>query len=372
MNKRGSTKRFPPGYSLRASFSLIEILVVLGLIAFLTAAIVVVLPRIANASKVTATRATIKKVDELLNDRMNGFKRYIQTQDALAGSGTPSYVIKWATNSQYPLNPALARVLAIKLEFRQNFPQMLSEMKSPPTYTVSAHNQNTESAACLYQILTQMAVYDTEQPSTTDLKGVEVADTDGDGLMEVVDAWGQPLRFYRWPTRLVRAASPATTGQSIGASQYAIQINPQWTVTFTGMTPNETTTVSAQSLISSITVPPASTLTLLQEQTTAIVKDLAKDPDDPSGLIQSAMTQTSPPPLFTPTAFETNFHTPDTYFTPLILSAGPNDTGPDAPLLGLYEPWDTTNFGYLAQPVLTNATNRSVETAVFGYITNHQ
>ena len=27
----------------------------------------------------------------------------------------------------------------------------------------------------------------------------EVQDTDGDGLPEFVDAWGQPLQFYRWP-----------------------------------------------------------------------------------------------------------------------------------------------------------------------------
>ena len=27
----------------------------------------------------------------------------------------------------------------------------------------------------------------------------EVADTDGDGLLEFVDSWGRPLQFYRWP-----------------------------------------------------------------------------------------------------------------------------------------------------------------------------
>ena len=28
----------------------------------------------------------------------------------------------------------------------------------------------------------------------------EVQDTDNDGLPEFVDAWGQPLQFFRWPT----------------------------------------------------------------------------------------------------------------------------------------------------------------------------
>ena len=32
-----------------------------------------------------------------------------------------------------------------------------------------------------------------------DFSDREVKDTDGDGLLEFVDAWGQPLQFYRWP-----------------------------------------------------------------------------------------------------------------------------------------------------------------------------
>ena len=32
-----------------------------------------------------------------------------------------------------------------------------------------------------------------------DFTDKEVRDTDGDGLPEFVDAWGQPLQFFRWP-----------------------------------------------------------------------------------------------------------------------------------------------------------------------------
>jgi prepilin-type N-terminal cleavage/methylation domain-containing protein len=352
-------------------FSLVEVLVVMGLIAVLSAALIVVLPRVSNAAKVAATRATIKKVDELLNDRMNAFKRYILTQDRLAGAGIPSYVIQQGTISQAGGSVALAKILAIKQLFRQSFPQSFaaSEMVNPPTYT-STHNKNTESAACLYIILTQQAVFDTEPPSAADLRGVEVADTDKDGVPEIVDAWGQPLRFYRWPTRLIRVATTPTTPQSITTATYGIQINPQWTVTCTS-TPPQTSTVTTQALISTVSVPTPGTLTLLQEQNTASVQNLAKDPDDPSGLIQTAMTQTAPPALFTPQNFESLYHTPDTYFTPLILSAGPAEQGADGDLLGLYEPWDTTNFGNLAQPVI-NTTNTQALTAIFAYITNQQ
>ena len=35
--------------------------------------------------------------------------------------------------------------------------------------------------------------------SRDDFTDREVRDTDGDGLPEFVDAWGEPLQFYRWP-----------------------------------------------------------------------------------------------------------------------------------------------------------------------------
>src|SRR5262249_17242527 len=35
--------------------------------------------------------------------------------------------------------------------------------------------------------------------SRDDFRDTEVKDTDGDGLMEFIDAWGEPLQFYRWP-----------------------------------------------------------------------------------------------------------------------------------------------------------------------------
>ena len=192
-------------------------LVVLGIIAFLTAAIVVIMPRLGNASKIAATQATIKKVDELLNDRINGFNRWINTQNTLAGNNPPSYVVSSPYVSlQYQQNPLLYQNPRDQIcVSHQLSADLFAEAEDPPTLQPVVHNPVTESAACLYMILTQAAVFDTEPPAAADLKGVEVADTDGDGLMEIVDAWGQPLRFYRWPTRLFRPApSSAVTHRS--------------------------------------------------------------------------------------------------------------------------------------------------------------
>jgi prepilin-type N-terminal cleavage/methylation domain-containing protein len=406
----------------RSAFSLIEMLVVIGIMAFLTAAIVAVIPRVQNSAKIAATRATITKVDKLLNDRLDGFKRWIQTQDTKAGtSAIPSYVdqqsLTFAANS-----PLLAKIIGIKSRFRENFAQSLAELPLPgwqgnTAYAVGALvrvqpssssnltfrctattgsalsgasapswpstpgqtvvdsnltwqlvpiNPLTDNAACLYLVCTRAAIFDTEPPEASDFRPSEATDTDGDGLLEFVDAWAHPLRYYRWPTRLIRVSTVPTAAQTISTGpppSYGLQVNPTWTLSDGSNVAN----VSARALIPSLNVAgfPTPSLTMLAEQQTLVVKDLAKDPDDPYGLIQTALTQTNPTPPFTVAAFEQSFHTPDTYSVPLLVSMGPDET------LGLYEPNDGVNYGYLAQPHVT-ATTSAEFNAVFDNITNQQ
>jgi len=397
-------RRTPQVRPAARGFSLIEILVVLGIIAFLTAAIVVVLPRVANASKIAATQATIKKVDELLNDRMNGFVRWIQTQNTVAAGNPPGYVLSAQYGTQWTQNPQNRQVyqfLSAKTVFQKAFPQNFQEAGSKLTPTnPSAHKQVTESAACLYLILTTAGVFDTEPPAAGDLKGVEVADTDGDGLLEVVDAWGNPLQFYRWPTRLFRPAptagtvtqaqlgitncnnfvpapapSPASllvrdephmplaqwaanTTYSLGAiiqPKTIVQGTPSannvfmYTCTTAGASggtePTWGTSANATTTDGSVTW-------------TASVDPLAIDSDDPNGLATPSLINESQPSMF---------HTWGTYHVPLIVSCGTDGA------LGLFEPYDATNFGTLAQPQFdTTDSTGFARNAMYDNITNHQ
>jgi type II secretory pathway pseudopilin PulG len=390
----------------RAAFSLIEVLVVIGLIAFLTAAIVAVIPRVGNAAKVAATKATIKKVDELLNDRINGFRRWVQKQDQLAGpNNPPSYVTNSPFLSMYQSGQQVqAKALAVKYAFQSAFPQLFSDMKSPfstPITAPAGHKQVTESSECLYQFLTSGPLFDTEPPSAADLRALETADTDGDGLLEIVDAWGQPLRFYRWPTRLVRPAAFSPTNPPLAppASPPALLTSPgpideifqpQGTSTpilvppsplalaMIGAAPRPslpvwlpntayasgvkvvsgvTTAITSNSVIyqcvtagtSGATAPvafsgSATVGTPIADGTVtwqAVLDPLSVDPDDPYGVAASLISESPSsgsalPPL-----------TPNTWSVPLIISCGPDG------ILGLYEPFDTTNFGTLAQPQLS-------------------
>ena len=160
-SSRPGRRRAARGHT-RRGFSLIEILVVIGLIAFLTAAIVAVVPRVTHAARVAATRATIKKVDEMLNDRINGFRRWIQKQNQLAGNSTtnpPSYVTNSPYASMFGANPVQTKALAIKYAFKTYFPQLFSEF-STPVQPGATHTQVTESSESLYLFLTTGPLFD--------------------------------------------------------------------------------------------------------------------------------------------------------------------------------------------------------------------
>jgi prepilin-type N-terminal cleavage/methylation domain-containing protein len=396
--RRPIRERATPNAPLRLrGFSLVEILVVLGIIAFLTAAIVVVMPRLGNASKIAATQATIKKVDELLNDRINGFNRWINTQNTLAGNNAPSYVVSSPFAGVYTQNPLLYKLLATKYAFRTAFPQNFQEATNLPAYNTSAHQQVTESAALLYLILTQAAVFDTEPPAAADLKGVEVADTDHDGLMEIVDAWGQPLRYYRWPTRLFRPVPPGgavTTpgwnnlGQGPAPTPASLLVRSmprlplfQWTKNTTyaagqfiqpanvpqgppgdvmmyqaGVTGTSGTSGGTEPTWSSATAVGAQTAADGNITWTAALDPLTVDSDDPNGIVSISLINESG---------AATFHTWATYHVPLIVSCGTDGA------LGLYEPYDTTNFGTLAQPQFASSSAFNLD-ALTDNLTNHQ
>ena len=64
---------------------------------------------------------------------------------------------------------------------------------------LNAHQHNTARSETLYAILVEGVGPLGSVFSRDDFSDREVKDTDGDGLPEFVDAWGQPIQFFRWP-----------------------------------------------------------------------------------------------------------------------------------------------------------------------------
>ena len=179
------------------------------------------------------------------------------------------------------------------------------------------HNPVTESAVLLH-ILSTTDTLGTRASEQADFSGSEIADTDGDGLLEVIDGWGKPLRFYRWPTRLFYPDP--------GVALPSIMSEPPGT-------PTDFVWEHGALLIDD-----------LPKVTSPNKSELLQDRDDPNDWLTIGWSTTNR------TRFQQIYHTQRTFWELLIVSAGAdNDTG-------LYEPYERTSaglYGYLAQPKTT-------------------
>jgi hypothetical protein len=85
---------------------------------------------------------------------------------------------------------------------------------------LSAHKHKTARSEMLYALLVEGSGPLGSVFSRDDFTDKEVKDTDGDGLPEFVDAWGEPLQFYRWP---LLYHSDLQRGQVITATSEQVQ-----------------------------------------------------------------------------------------------------------------------------------------------------
>jgi len=325
--------------SPRAGFTMMELLTVVTIIAILMTLLIQVVGAFITQARDSATKATVEKNQGLINSRAQAFNRLIMRKGYVSGSVEYQWV-----KANYSNNPTSWNTLATKLLEEKFFPQNIQDLTNPvflnqstgPFQTLYAaylavfngpnppgqnlqnnlgnyspaldQNHTLRSSEILYQFLTQSNVLGNAAIGPDAFTGAEVTDTPeivdpatgklvGNGLPELVDAWGNPLRFYRWPTRFFRSGG---TGSAISAADV----------------------LNAKMLFSSLPVFSGN-----------LINDLAHDPDDP---LQNCVGITG---------FEQTFHTPATYHVHLIVSPGPDGQ------LGIYEPDDFTNYGYLAAPI---------------------
>lgn len=80
-------------------------------------------------------------------------------------------------------------------ELSENGAAIAAKMKAK----LAVHNHRTARSEMLYALLVEGQGPFGSVFSPDDFRDTEVRDTDGDGLPEFIDAWGQPVQFYRWP-----------------------------------------------------------------------------------------------------------------------------------------------------------------------------
>jgi type II secretory pathway pseudopilin PulG len=355
---------------------LIEVLVVITLIALLITILGTTVTTSIRKAREAATTTLLQKIDGLLGDRIKGFERATKSRDFQTIVNNRKLSLEAA--GVFGVSSEVITAIARKDFYRQLFPQRFEDLGSADANmngvpdvleavpgvnltvlaTQTGSNRHpTESSELLYFALTRMQSFGVPPVSESDFLDSEFRDTDGDGLMEFVDGWERPLRFYRWPTRLLKPngsfgadGAPGTGGASflaygtLGSDDVAIALAPPSPLVWRDMRP------IAGLLISGLAPAPA----FPSKQW----DPLSEDPDDPYGLITTEMKRLVASGVLATSSYnETLYPTLDTYHTPLVVSLGADGD------LGLYEPYEgtasgasgagvlDTNLGILAQPI---------------------
>jgi type II secretory pathway pseudopilin PulG len=362
LGARRSTRDLP-----RNSFTLVELLAVIGVIAFLLAILGVVLANMADKAREAATNATIKKIHTLLEQRVEAFGRTMDPQLSVL-------VRKDRKKSAFPQR---------YLDLDTSEPKLLAFNNKGKGGTPDDARLRAESAEVLYFMLTQMNVAGATPVDASEFLASELGDTDGDGVLEFIDAWGNPLRFYRWPTRLIRPGGCllTTVAELMSDTSDTLNVSPDNAV-YPATGPYDIIVGSADKLeLMTVTSYSSGEFTIseidgiLQRglNRTAVAhltgEKVRQAPDvATSGLLMPALDLAlldsdpdDPYDQIGPTLNETLYHTVHTYHVPLVVSAGADGE------LGLGEPNSSTAAERLAlvtnaSAITDNITNRNKRT----------
>lgn len=238
----------------RSAFTLVELLVVLGIIALLAAITAGATIGVMAFQRGSVSEARIKSLVGILE------RQWKAVVDQARNETPPQAVLNMAGG-----DPRRAKVIWIKLRLKQQFPQNFSEAFAPwalppsyaniATYPLFGLNQAylpsgyprdviaagsadpaiwpRESMACL--LLSLQKARGGLAFSEDNLQGAAVVqDPLRTTLKTVVDGWGQPLYFYRWPTDNldVVSSNPSPSNAALARNDpldpEGLLIDPAW------------------------------------------------------------------------------------------------------------------------------------------------
>jgi prepilin-type N-terminal cleavage/methylation domain-containing protein len=243
----------PPPAHRRAAFTLAELLVVIVIITILTTLAAAALMRFMESQEASNTRATLDKLQVLLNSRWSTVTRMAKDENVPLGvqsfllGGNPQQINYVGTDQNAQ---ARLKVMYIKLKQRQEFPMTFAEAYSPgysllplskftsffqalgyTTQAPPAQSPGVEAAVLL--LLALQSNQSGGGVSQDTLGGSTVGSVQlksGQTVKGLVDGWGQPLAFCRYPSgNPILNPNGATTGPSRDPTDPdGYLMNPSW------------------------------------------------------------------------------------------------------------------------------------------------
>lgn len=242
---------------VRSAFTLIEVLVVIVLISILSGMVMTAVRGANLTARQARTRSIIAIVDTVIQEQYESYKyRPLAVEIPALTSVMPAGVLKYEV---LPNEAARVRLNMIRDLQRMELPDRITDITTDPTAStpaavLAALNQPAsitaladrvletptgfersldrtqrrvfpvnwfsaasspnrfasyrrlirpswtaefQSAECLYMIMATAFVGGA--PALEQIPPSNIGDTDGDGMPEVLDGWGRPLGFVRWP-----------------------------------------------------------------------------------------------------------------------------------------------------------------------------
>lgn len=189
----------------RKGFTMIELLVVITIISILMTISIKVAGSMIDLARHSATETTIRKIQGILSQKEGELHRFT-VKPGVQSSAEFGYALTQSND------PSQQKIIAVKEMQRHRFPQAPTDFSPDGTKPWAINNDSTvTSTQTLYN-----AIYDGKRELIKDQNGTirenlsimdefspsEVQQMGVSGRLGFVDAWGNPLRFWRWPTKL--------------------------------------------------------------------------------------------------------------------------------------------------------------------------
>jgi prepilin-type N-terminal cleavage/methylation domain-containing protein len=203
----------------RPSFTLIELLAAILIIGILASTMLVALYGAIESAKEDRTRAQIQKLNELLAVKWESYRTRAlrldfanDRKDTFVVNGIKLLALRDLMRMELPdrvsdvtYGPANLRLPSpvtggLSQQYRLPAPSLWTAYRRRAQYqsnnTPLTWEATHQGAECLYMIVAMMR--DGDSSALDYFMEREIADTDGDGMPELLDAWGRPIEFIRW------------------------------------------------------------------------------------------------------------------------------------------------------------------------------
>ncbi len=208
----GTTRLLPKGDARRSAFTLVELMVVILIITLLASIALVTMGGVAEKARADRTRSQIARLHEMIMEQWESY----------ATRRMPPLGIPNATAKQN----AAHRLLALREWMRLELPDRITDVADHPGIIAAqgvskaptagpalwlAYNRRAtqltgpnwdrwttehQNAECLYLVISRMQIGDSN--GLKFFSDNEIGDVDEDGMPEILDGWGNPMRFLRW------------------------------------------------------------------------------------------------------------------------------------------------------------------------------